>query len=74
MLHTNFACMQFNTNEMICIKMARVILAFLLITDKDCSGEKNYACGVVAKPSRIPVGVANKERESNPHSCVATKY
>ena len=40
MLHTNFACMQFNTNEMICIKMARVILAFLVITDKDCSGEK----------------------------------
>ena len=29
MLHTNFACMLFNTNEMIRIKMARVILAFL---------------------------------------------
>ena len=41
MLHTNFACMQFNTNEMICIKMAREILAFLVITDvKDCNGEK----------------------------------
>ena len=40
MLHTNFACMLFNTNEMIRIKMAGVILAFLLITDKDCSGEK----------------------------------
>ena len=33
MLHTNFACMLFNTNEM--------ILAFLVITDvKDCNGEK----------------------------------
>ena len=33
MLHTNFACRQFNTNEM--------ILAFLVITDvKDCNGEK----------------------------------
>ena len=36
-------------HEMIRIKMARVILAFLLITDKDCSGKKNYACGLVAK-------------------------
>ena len=63
-----------NATEMICIKMARVMLAFLVITDKNCSGEKSYASGVVAKPSRIPVGVANKERESNPHSCVATKY
>ena len=41
MLHTNFACMQFNTNEMICIKITTEILAFLLITDvKDCNGEK----------------------------------
>ena len=39
MLHTNFACMLFNTNEMIRIKMARVILAFLAKTDKDCSGK-----------------------------------
>ena len=39
MLHTNFACMQFNTNDLICIKMARVILAFLAKTDKGCSGE-----------------------------------
>ena len=41
MQQTNFACMQFNTNKMMCIKMARVILAFLVITDvKDCNGEK----------------------------------